>query len=158
VTNPRVGRALASMLVNGMRPTQAALERGEVDKSIEIFVRRVALGDSGYDELPAWVKQHMRLNAGTHVSQFRNDGGFVPFTKQDARSLPAPTLVMTGQRSPRPMKIIAKELARLLPGAEEVEIAGASHVMHVAAPEATASAIRDFLAGGLSAGRIRHVP
>lgn len=68
ITRPRTGRALAGMIFNGMQPTQAALKRGAVEESIEIFVRRVALGDAGYDELPEWVKRHMRLNSGTHVS------------------------------------------------------------------------------------------
>ena len=145
VTRPAVGKALAGMVVKGMAPAQAAVKRGEIEKSIELFVRNVALGDAGYEELPEWVKSHMRLNAGTHVSQFKNDGGFVPFTASDARSLRAPTLVMKGERSPRPLRTLAHELAKLVPQAQEVEIPGASHVMHVANPEATADAIISFL-------------
>ncbi len=145
---PRTGRALAGVIFNGMQPTQAALKRGAVEESIEIFARRVALGDAGYDQLPDWVKRHMRLNAGTHVSQFRHDGGFVPFSGADARSIRVPALVMTGEHSPAGLKLLARELARLLPAAQEVEIRNASHVMHVANPEATAKAIIRFLAGG----------
>jgi pimeloyl-ACP methyl ester carboxylesterase len=145
ITRPTTGRALAGMIFNGMQPTQAALKRGAVQESIEIFARRVALGDAGYEELPGWVKRHMTLNAGTHVSQFRNDGGFVPFTARDARSIRVPTLVMTGQQSPSGLRALAKELARLLPKAVEVEIPNASHVMHVANPEATIAATVGFL-------------
>ena len=146
VTRPRTGRALIGMIFKGMAPTQAALKRGAVEESIEIFVRRVALGDAGYDKLPEWVKRHMQLNAGTHISQFRNDGGFVPFTPSDARSIRVPVLVMTGQHSPVGLKTLAQELAKLLPKAQEVEIANASHTMHVANPEATAKAVLGFLA------------
>ncbi|GAC1642528.1 MAG: hypothetical protein NVS9B11_11110 [Candidatus Dormibacteraceae bacterium] len=135
------------MIFKGMQPTQAALKRGAVKESIEIFVRQVALGDAGYEALPEWVKRHMMLNAGTHVSQFHNDGGFVPFTARDARSIAVPTLVMTGQHSPAGLRVLAKELAALLPQAQEVEIPNASHVMHVANPEAAGNAILRFLAG-----------
>lgn len=148
VTHPAAGRALAGMFFTGMRPTEAAIKRGAVDESIDIFVRRVALGDAGYDELPEWVTRHMQLNAGTHVSQFRNDGGFVPFTRQDARSIATPTLVMTGEQSPRPLRVLAHELASLLPRAQEVQVPRASHVMHVANPTATADAILPFLNAG----------
>lgn len=147
VTRPRTGRALAGMIFKGMQPAQAALKRGAVEESMEIFVRRVALGDVGYEAMPEWVKRHMRLNAGTHAAQFRNDGGFVPFTARDARSIQVPTLVMTGQHSPAGLRVLAKELAALLPNAQEVEIANASHVMHVANPEASGNAIIRFLAG-----------
>lgn len=146
VTRPRTGRALAGMIFKGMQPTQAALKRGAVEESIEIFVRRVALGDAGYEALPEWVKRHMKLNAGTHVSQFQHDGGFVPFTARDARSIRVPTLVMTGEHSPAGLKVLAKALAGLLPRAHEVDIPKASHVMHVANPEAAVNAIIRFLA------------
>lgn len=146
ITRPRQGRALARMVLKGMLPVAAALKRGDVDGTMETFVRRVALGDAGYDELPDWVKQHMRLNIGTHISQFRNNGGFVRFTPKDAQSIATPTLVMTGDQSPDAMRVLAHELARLLPNAHETEIASASHIMHVAAPHDTASAILRFLA------------
>ena len=146
LTRPRTGRALARMFFKGMRPTESALQRGAVEESIEIFVRRVALGDPGYEQLPEWVKRHMRLNAGTHVSQFRNNGGFVPFTQREARSISAPTLVMTGEHSPEPLRVLSYELARLMPRAQQVEIDSASHVMHVANPSQTVKEIVRFLA------------
>jgi pimeloyl-ACP methyl ester carboxylesterase len=145
VTNPAAGRALARMFFTGMRPTEAAVKRGDIEGSIDLFVRRVALGDAGYEQLPEWVTRHMRLNAGTHVSQFRNQGGFVPFTRQDARSIATPTLVMTGEQSPRPLQVLAHELAALLPRAQEVQIPRASHVMHVANPSASAAVMLHYL-------------
>ena len=145
-TKPQTARALAAMFFKGMLPTQTAIKRGQLEESIEIFTRRVALGDAGYDELPEWVKRHMRLNIGTHVSQFRNNGGFVPFTPLDARSIRVPTLVMTGQRSPRPLKVLSKELAALVPDCDQIEIPNASHVMHLANTPATVEAILAFIA------------
>jgi pimeloyl-ACP methyl ester carboxylesterase len=152
VTRPRVGRALARMVFKGMVPAKAAIKRGAVDQSIEIILRRAAFGDAGYQELPDWAKHHMSLNTGTHVSQFLNDGGFVAFTARDARSIRHRTLVLTGAQSPAGQKVLAGELARLLPAAEEVEIPQASHMAHLVNPEATAEAIIRFLGQGGSGG------
>lgn len=106
-----------------------------------------AEGDAGYDALPDWVKEHMRLNAGTHAARFRNNGGFAPFTPDGARSIRVPTLLMTGQPSPAALRVLSAELARYLPNAHTVEIPNASHAMHLANPDATVKAIEGFLGG-----------
>ena len=145
LTRPRTGVPVAKMVFGGVLPVQSMVERGEVEASIEKFVRTVALGDAGYEALPDWMKEHMRLNSGTHAAQFRNNGGFVPFTPADARSVRVPTLVMTGQHSPVALRVLSAELARCLPDARTVEIPNASHAMHLANPDATVAAIDDFL-------------
>lgn len=146
VTKPRVGIPLARMVFTGLAPTEALVKQGKAEESLVRFLRRVALGDAGYDELPEWVKEHTRLNIGTHVSQFENRGGFIPFTMRDARSISRPTLVMKGEKSPEALRVLADELVALLPNARAIEIPGASHIMHVVNPGATAEAITDFLA------------
>lgn len=145
LTRPRTGVPVAKMVFGGVLPVQSMVERGEVEASIQRFVRTVALGDAGYEALPDWVKEHMRLNAGTHAAQFRNNGGFVAFTPDDARSIRVPTLVMTGQHSPVALRVLAAELARYLPNARAVEIPNASHAMHLANLDATVAAIEGFL-------------
>ena len=145
-TRPSVGLPIVKMVFGGVLPVQKMVERGEVEASIRRFVRDVALGADEYDRLPEWIKEHMLLNAGTHAAQFRNNGGFVPFTPADAGSIQTPVLVMTGQRSPKPLRVIAAEVARYLPNVRTVEIPNASHAMHLANPEATVKAIVDFLA------------
>lgn len=145
LTRPRTGLPLAKLVFGGILPVQSMVARGEVEPSIEKFVRSVALGDAAYESLPGWVKEHMRLNAGTHAAQFRNNGGFAPFTPADARSIRIPTLVMTGQHSPAALRVLAAELARQLPNSSTVEIPNASHAMHLANPDATVEAIDGFL-------------
>ncbi len=145
LTRPGVGVPLAKMVFGGVLPVTRMVERGEVDASIRRFVRDVALGADEYGRLPEWMKEHMLLNAGTHAAQFRNNGGFVPFTSADLRTIHAPVLIMTGQRSPKPLRVIAAEVARHLPNVRTVEIPNASHAMHLANPEATVNAIVDFL-------------
>ena len=146
-TRPRVGVPLAKMVFGGVLPVTRMVERGEVEASIQRFVRDVALGADEYDRLPEWMREHMLLNAGTHAAQFRNNGGFVRFTAADARSIGVPTLVMTGQHSPAALRVLSAELARHLPDVRTVEIPDASHAMHLANPEATVRAIIEFLGG-----------
>lgn len=154
LSRPRTGLPLAKMVFGGILPVQSMVERGEVEPSIEKFVRSVALGDAAYEALPGWVKEHMRLNAGTHAAQFRNNGGFAPFTPADARSIRIPILVMTGQHSPAALRVLSAELARHLPNARMVEIPNASHVMHLANPGATIRAIDGFLGASERAQRL----
>ena len=145
-TKPRLGRALAGMLLRGLVPAGNLAKQGKLEQSIELFARRVALGDAGYDAIPPSVKEHMLVNGGTHRSQMMNGGGFVPFTRREARAITTPTLVMTGAESPIGLRLLASELGRLLPNSRQVSIPKASHVMHVANPGATLEAIEAFLA------------
>jgi pimeloyl-ACP methyl ester carboxylesterase len=54
--------------------------------------------------------------------------------------------MMTGQRSPALLLRLTEHLQRLLPNAERVDIAGASHAMQEENPGTVNEAILDFLA------------
>ena len=72
--------------------------------------------------------------------------GFPPLSDDDVRGVAAPTLLMTGERSPAYLPRLTDRLQQLLPNAERVEIAGASHVMSEENPGAVNEAILGFLA------------
>jgi pimeloyl-ACP methyl ester carboxylesterase len=144
LTRPRTGLAIMRMMFGGMLPAIRLLKRGRLEESVEHFARRVALGDAAYEAMSPEVRRHMALNAATHKAQFLGKG-FPRFSPDDARSIQQPTLVMTGSESPEALRLLAARLRELLPAAEHVEIAGASHVMHQAQPAATADAILAFL-------------
>lgn len=152
VTRPATGLPVARTVFTGLAPAEAAAKRGAVEASLETFLRRVVLGDERYERMPEWVNHHMRLNLGTHAAQFLNNGGLVPFTAADARSIRVPTLVMNGAESPKLFQILDRELAGLLPHVRMVVVPGAGHLMQVDNPEATAAAILDFLSEGAIPG------
>jgi hypothetical protein len=72
--------------------------------------------------------------------------GFPPLDEDDVRGIRVTTLLMTGQRSPTVLLRLTEHLQRLLPHAERVEIAGASHAMQEENPGAVNQAILGFLA------------
>jgi non-heme chloroperoxidase len=65
---------------------------------------------------------------------------------EDVRGVAAPTLLITGERSPAYLLRLTDRLQQLLPNAERVEIAGASHGMTEEEPGAVNEAILGFLA------------
>jgi pimeloyl-ACP methyl ester carboxylesterase len=62
------------------------------------------------------------------------------------RSVQVPTLLMTGERSPAVLLRLTDRVQQLLPSAERVEIAPASHAMSEENPDAVNDAILGFLA------------
>ena len=72
--------------------------------------------------------------------------GFPPLSDDDVRRVVAPTLLMTGERSPAYLPRLTDRLQQLLPNAERVEIAGASHLMSEENAGAVNEAILAFLA------------
>lgn len=62
-----------------------------------------------------------------------------------ARGIAVPTLCMAGESDGSTPPALVRELARMVPGARFVELAGAGHIPCVEQPAATAQAIMDFL-------------
>ena len=69
---------------------------------------------------------------------YRNEG-------VDLRAIAAPTLVLTGGLETDTLKRHAEVLARDIPGARHIEVAGAGHIMNLDAPDAFAALVGDFL-------------
>ena len=79
-----------------------------------------------YERLPQERKQQARENLNTLRAQVLG-AGFPPLSDDDVRGVAAPTLLMTGERSPAYLLRLTDRLQQLLPNAERVEITGASH-------------------------------
>jgi len=68
------------------------------------------------------------------------------FTCEDARRIAAPTLVLTGDRSPSGFRRIAATVAHCVVRGELVMISGASHPMQILNPRAFNEAVLKFVA------------
>jgi pimeloyl-ACP methyl ester carboxylesterase len=86
------------------------------------------LGKDTYERLPQERKQQARENLSTLRAQALG-AGFPSLSDNDVRAVKVPTLLMTGERSPAYLLRLTDRLQQLLPNAERVEIAGASHLM-----------------------------
>ena len=65
--------------------------------------------------------------------------------RADARSITAPTLIVTGERDALVPMAAGAWLARTIPGARHVDIAGAAHAPFLSHPRAFDAAIQEFL-------------
>jgi pimeloyl-ACP methyl ester carboxylesterase len=144
VRRPRTALAILEFGAGTIAPAQRAFRRGDDHQALHAFAHGV-LGKETYERLPEERKQQARENLGTLRAQLLGSG-FPPLDEKDVRGIRIPTLLMTGQRSPAFLLRLTEHLQRLLPNAERVDIAGASHAMQEENPGAVNEAILGFLA------------
>ena len=143
VRRPRTALAILEFGAGTIAPAQRAFRRGDDAQALKAFAHGV-LGKETYERLPEARKQQARENLGTLRAQLLG-AGFPPLDEADVRGIRIPTLLMTGQRSPAFLHRLTEHLQRLLPNAERVDIAGASHGMQEEKPGAVNEAILGFL-------------
>jgi pimeloyl-ACP methyl ester carboxylesterase len=143
VRRPRTALAILEFGAGTIAPAQRAFRRRDDDQALQAFARGV-LGKETYERLPEERKQQARENLGTLRAQLLG-AGFPPLDEEDVRGIRVPTLLMTGQRSPAVLLRLTEHLQRLLPNAERVDVAGASHAMQEENPGAVNEAILGFL-------------
>jgi pimeloyl-ACP methyl ester carboxylesterase len=141
---PRTALTILAFGLRTIAPTNRAFRRGADERALQIFASGV-LGRESYERLPEVRWQQARENVNTVRAQLLG-AGFPPLSDEDVRGVAAPTLLITGQRTPAYLLRLTDRLQQLLPNAERVEIAGASHGMTEEEPGAVNEAILGFLA------------
>jgi pimeloyl-ACP methyl ester carboxylesterase len=144
VRRPRTALAIIGFGARTHLPAHKAFQRGDDDAAMVRFASGI-LGRDAYERLPEERKQQARENLGTLRAQVLG-AGFPPLSKDDVRRVVAPTLLVTGERSPAYPLRMTDGLEELLPNVERVEIAGASHLMHEENATAFNHALLGFLA------------
>lgn len=132
-------------VLDSRRPaaTEEDLARIEEERSALIestnYYDAVRFGDTArFDRFPINYKQNAILNAECKRMEAAGD------LHDRVRRVDAPTLILDGEGDPRPRWARA-QLACLLPNSRHVTIARAGHETWIERPDATASALRDFL-------------
>lgn len=138
---PRTAAAIMRFAATGLAPATAAIERGEADEAIAVF-GRATLGRETYESLSAARMTQVRANL--IEAEFLGTG-FAPLAAADVQGITAPTLLISGARSPAMFKRIVERLDGLLPASERAVIADASHITHEDNPAAYRAAVRGFL-------------
>jgi pimeloyl-ACP methyl ester carboxylesterase len=141
---PRTALTILAFGARTIAPANRAFRRGADERALQIFASGV-LGRERYERLPEARWQQARENVNTVRVQLLG-AGFPPLSDEDVRGVAAPTLLITGERSPAYLLRLTDRLQQLLPNAERVEIAGASHGMTEEEPGAVNEAILGFLA------------
>jgi pimeloyl-ACP methyl ester carboxylesterase len=119
--------------------------QGDYERGLRLFVDAV-LGSGVYDQLPPSARDRLVVNRrliGTEVTEI---GEMVTdITREQASSINAPTLILTGEDSPRISLLVSQELRRCMPDAEQAQISDAAHLLHVMNPQAYNSTVLGFL-------------
>ncbi len=109
------------------------------DTFAESFFRRVA-GDRAWDRLSEQARQDRRADGPALIAELLAIRGDV--SPLDLARLSVPTVLGRGELSLPHHRQAVEELARVLPPAEIVEIAGATHGAHLTHPDAFAAFVR----------------
>jgi pimeloyl-ACP methyl ester carboxylesterase len=143
LTKPRTAASIIKFGATGIAPATKAAERGDMQAAIDAFGPAV-LGRKTFRELSDSRLEQIHTNA---IRAEFVGSGFAPLSAGEVRGVQAPTLLITGQRSPRLFHRLADGIHALLPHAERLEIPGASHILHEDNPEAFNAGVLRFVAG-----------
>jgi non-heme chloroperoxidase len=126
--------------------SRRAFEEGDSERAIRMFIDSV-IGKGTFDNLPAPVRGSMLENAAEFRLETQTPPEqYFPFSCTLAQAIRTPSLLLTGEVSPKMFWLITDELERCLPNRERAVIPGASHGMHLGNAEAYTKAVLAFLA------------
>ena len=121
----------------------AAFRAGDDEAGLQAFARAV-IGEKQMQAMPSERLQQMRTNIKPHAAIWTG-AGMPKFSEQDLRAIQTPTLFVTGELTASTHTYMNLYMASMLPGAKEVRITGASHLVHEDKPDEVAAAVFDFL-------------
>lgn len=135
------GTAIAMMKFGArvIRPTMKAMDRGEDEVAIRIFVGANWASDEQLDELmPMFLD-----NLPAMKSQL--EAGFPRLMAEEVRSIRVPVLLVTGGRSPRTLHAVVDRLEECLRDVQRLDIEDAAHGMFVTHPDVFNRRVLEFI-------------
>lgn len=142
--SPSTAIALAKLANKSFIPGQKAMQRGDFQEGVKIFVNGVLGREDGFDSMSAQIREMMVENAKTLLGE--TDASALPqFSKEDAKKITVPTLLVKGELSPKIFGRIVEVLAQKLPNNETVTIKGSSHGLPLEKPQEFNAAVLNFL-------------
>lgn len=118
------------------------LRAGNLDQALSSFVNAVN-GQDIWRHMVSWFKTMVKDNAYTLLSQAREVNNAIE--PEAVSRIACPLLLISGASSPERYTSRAQRLARLVPNAQQITIAHASHGMNLANPKAFNQAVLAFL-------------
>lgn len=142
-TRPATAAVMVGLVATVIVPSSRAFRKGDSSAAVRRFAEFV-LGRDGYAELPEGRKQQMIENSRCLAAQLLG-AGFPNFTADEVRLISTPTLLVTGEKSPRIFSLITNRLQERLPSSERAQIPEASHLMHEQNPQVFNRVVMDFV-------------
>lgn len=142
IRDPRAGVGFVKFGAKGMRPAVKAFERGDDARALRVFMS-ANTSDAAVKGIPEAMFQRFVDNVGPLKAQIR--AGFPAFGPSDASTIRIPTLLVSGGRSPAHLRAVTNRLATLVPQADLLTIARASHNMFNSHPEQFNAGVLRFI-------------
>lgn len=141
------GASLFAESAGALQAAKTEVQNGNFERSLQLFMD-VVMGIGAFDQIPLALYERLMANVRligyeqTEISESVTD-----ITRAEAATIRTPTLMLTGDKSPEAFWLVSQELARWIPHAEQAQITGASHLLHVMNPTDYNTAVLKFLAG-----------
>lgn len=135
---------LADFMNRFWAPVGAAFRKGDKELALRTSVK-FFIGDDVLDQLPPDVRQAMDQDISGWEAFTTSLDCFPMLDKAQVAQLPMPILLITAEKTLPIHQLVNAELVRLLPRAQHVTIADATHEMWTEQPEACGEAVRTFL-------------
>jgi pimeloyl-ACP methyl ester carboxylesterase len=142
-SRPRTAAAILKFGATGVGPASTAARRSDMEAAMRI-VGNAVMGREFYERLSSSRLEQVRANA---IKAELLGSGFARLDEESLRRIQTPTLLVSGQLSPRLFHRLIDGLEEFLPRTKRIEIAGASHIMHEDNAPAYNAAVLSFLAG-----------
>jgi pimeloyl-ACP methyl ester carboxylesterase len=130
-----------------IEPARAAFARGDAEDGVRAFVDGIVGKRGSFNTLPDKRRStlleaapELRLEFCTEPDRYMPE-----LETEKLRTLPTPTLLLQGERSPRMFCLIINELERTIPNNERITIPRTGHALHTGNPTAFNRAIFQFL-------------
>jgi pimeloyl-ACP methyl ester carboxylesterase len=125
-SKPKLALGIIKFGAKGIAPTTTAFIQNDMDKALDIF-GKATLGVKTFLNLSKSRLEQARANL------FKAEllgSGFLPLEENKIQNIKLPTLLISGQNSPKLWQHLLIELNKLIPNSELKIIPEASHIMH----------------------------
>jgi non-heme chloroperoxidase len=127
------------------RPGGEAFRRDDPEAALRITCDYFS-GIGSYDQMPTGFKQSLMDNIREWKALTTSRDAFPMLSRDAVVRLKLPILLITGEKTLAPLRMINDALNHLLPNAEQVTVPGATHDMWLEDPERCGQATVNFLA------------
>ncbi len=125
-SKPKLAFGIIKFGAKGIAPTTKAFNQNNMDKALNIF-GKATLGIETFLNLSKSRLKQARANL---MKAELLGSGFLPLDENKIQNIKHPTLLISGQNSPKLWQHLLVELNKLIPNSELIIIPKASHIMH----------------------------
>ena len=140
---PRLFFPMVIVGVRIMPVCEAVFRAGDNEAGLQAFARSV-IGEDRMKAMPPERVEQMRANIKPHAAIWTG-AGMPKFSEQDLRGIKTPTLFVTGEHTASSHMWMDYYMAPMVPGAKEVRIQGAGHLVHEDNPDDVVAAMLNYL-------------